>query len=92
MSNTEELPLHLRGNWTPVQEQRTITDLEVRGTIPAELDGRYVRNGANPVTGFSDHPFLGDGMIHGIRLREAGPSGIAIATCRRRSCPTRTSR
>ena len=70
MSSTEELPLHLRGNWTPVQEERTITDLEVRGTIPAELDGRYVRNGANPITGFSDHPFLGDGMIHGIRLRD----------------------
>jgi carotenoid cleavage dioxygenase len=70
VSTIEELPLHLRGNWAPVQEERTITDLEVRGTIPAELDGRYVRNGANPITGFSDHPFLGDGMIHGIRLRD----------------------
>ncbi len=70
MSTIEELPLHLRGNWAPVQEERTITDLEVTGTIPPELDGRYVRNGANPVTGFSDHPFLGDGMIHGVRLRD----------------------
>ncbi|WP_395159244.1 carotenoid oxygenase family protein [Ilumatobacter sp.] len=69
IENIEELPLHLRGNWAPLTEERTITDLKVTGTIPAELDGRYVRNGANPVTGFSDHPFLGDGMIHGIRLR-----------------------
>jgi len=70
MSTTDERPVHLRGNWTPVQEERTITELEVTGTIPAELDGRYVRNGANPVTGYSDHPFLGDGMIHGVRLRD----------------------
>ena len=69
IENIDELPLHLRGNWAPLAEERTITDLQVTGTIPAELDGRYVRNGANPITGFSDHPFLGDGMIHDIRLR-----------------------
>ena len=38
--------------------------------IPPELDGRYLRNGANPITGYADHPFLGDGMVHGIRLRD----------------------
>lgn len=66
----EELPMHLRGNWAPLQDERTITSLKMTGTIPTELDGRYLRNGANPITGFSDHPFLGDGMIHGIRLRD----------------------
>ena len=71
MTTTEsELPSHLRGNGAPVQEELTLTDLEVSGTIPPELDGRYLRNGANPVTGMSDHPFLGDGMIHGVRLRD----------------------
>jgi len=70
MSTTEDLPLHLRGNWTPTQTEHTITDLKVTGTIPAELDGRYLRNGANPITGFSDHPFIGDGMVHGVRLRD----------------------
>lgn len=70
MSTTEDLPLHLRGNWAPIQDERTLTDLTVTGAIPPELDGRYVRNGANPVTGYADHPFLGDGMIHGIRLRD----------------------
>ena len=70
MSTTEDLPMFLRGNWAPLQDERTLTDLQVIGTIPAELDGRYVRNGANPVTGYADHPFLGDGMIHGIRLRD----------------------
>ena len=53
-----------------MQDERTITDLTVVGHIPAELDGRYLRNGANPVTGMSAHPFFGDGMIHGIRLRD----------------------
>ncbi len=66
----EEVPAHLRGNWAPVQDERTVTDLTVTGTIPPELDGRYVRNGANPITGMSDHPFVGDGMVHGIRLRD----------------------
>jgi carotenoid cleavage dioxygenase-like enzyme len=70
MSTTEDLPLFLRGNFSPLAEERTVTDLRVTGTIPPELDGRYVRNGANPLTGFADHPFLGDGMIHGIRLRD----------------------
>jgi carotenoid cleavage dioxygenase len=70
MSTIEDRPLHLRGNLAPVKEEHTLTDLTVTGTIPAELDGRYVRNGANPITGVSDHPFLGDGMIHGVRLRD----------------------
>ena len=72
MSTTEDLPLFLRGNFTPLTEERTLTNLRVTGTIPPELDGRYVRNGANPFTGYADHPFLGDGMIHGIRLRDGG--------------------
>ncbi len=70
MSITDDLPLFLRGNFSPLTEERTLTDLRVTGSIPPELDGRYVRNGANPFTGYADHPFLGDGMIHGIRLRE----------------------
>jgi carotenoid cleavage dioxygenase-like enzyme len=70
MSTIEDPPQHLRGIAAPVQEEHTLTDLTVTGRIPAELDGRYVRNGANPITGMSDHPFLGDGMIHGVRLRD----------------------
>jgi carotenoid cleavage dioxygenase len=66
----QDLPPHLQGNWSPLTEERSLTELKVTGSIPAELDGRYLRNGANPITGFSDHPFVGDGMIHGIRLRD----------------------
>jgi carotenoid cleavage dioxygenase len=66
----ESTPTHLRGNGRPVTEERTVTELEVTGSIPPELDGRYVRNGANPFTGTSIHPFFGDGMVHGVRLRD----------------------
>ena len=70
MAMTDDIPAHLQGNGRPVTEELTLVDLAVRGTIPVELDGRYLRNGANPVTGMSDHPFLGDGMVHGVRLRD----------------------
>ena len=66
----DNTPLHLRGNGRPVTEERTLADLTVTGSIPRELDGRYVRNGANPFTGTSTHPFFGDGMVHGVRLRD----------------------
>ena len=66
----DDIPVHLRGNGRPVTEERTISALNVTGSIPRELDGRYVRNGANPLSGTSAHPFFGDGMIHGVRLRD----------------------
>jgi len=66
----DETPLHLRGNGRPVTEEQTLTDLKVVGSIPAELDGRYLRTGPNPISGTSAHPFFGDGMTHGMRLRD----------------------
>ena len=67
---SDDTPAHHRGNGRPIDSERTITDLVVTGSIPAELDGRYLRNGANPFTGTSQHPFFGDGMVHGVRLRD----------------------
>jgi carotenoid cleavage dioxygenase-like enzyme len=61
----------LQGPYAPVTEEITAFDLPVTGTLPAELDGRYLRNGPNPL-GLDDpgsHWFLGAGMVHGIRLR-----------------------
>src|SRR5437867_673072 len=64
--------LYLSGNMAPVAEETTAFDLPVIGQLPAELDGRYLRNGPNPV-GRPDptrhHWFTGDGMVHGIRLQ-----------------------
>jgi carotenoid cleavage dioxygenase len=56
------------GNFRPVSEEVTATELKVEGTIPPELSGLYVRNGTNSSSGISDHFFGGDGMIHGVRL------------------------
>lgn len=72
MTDTAETktPFHLRGNYAPVMEEVTAFDLAVQGVIPAELSGRYLRNGANPKSGWSPHWFAGDGMIHGIELRD----------------------
>lgn len=62
---------YLMGNFAPVDEEVTTTELEVAGRIPIELTGRYLRNGPNPVTApepSSYRWFTGVGMVHGIRL------------------------
>src|SRR5215475_5581641 len=64
------LPFHLRGNFAPVAEEKTAFDLPIRGAVPDALHGLYVRNGPNPKTGQSQHWFLGDGMLHGVELRD----------------------
>ena len=61
-------PFHLQGNFAPVFDEVTLTDLPVTGALPKELNGRFFRNGSNPQTGTSPHWFLGNGMIHGVRL------------------------
>ena len=63
---------YLAGNFAPVDEERTDTDLKVTGTIPDHLDGRYLRNGPNPIVAdpATYHWFMGAGMVHGIRLRD----------------------
>ena len=67
----------LQGPFAPVEEEITAFDLPVTGTLPAALNGRYLRNGPNPL-GLDDpayrfregHWFLGPGMVHGVRLRD----------------------
>jgi len=56
----------------PMGQELTLSDLVVTGTIPAELDGRYLRIGPNPIAppkAASHHWFVGDGMVHGVRLQ-----------------------
>jgi carotenoid cleavage dioxygenase-like enzyme len=65
---TTTVPPHLLGNFAPVPDELTVTDLAVTGTIPPELTGWYLRNGPNPHEAASAHWFLGDGMVHGVRL------------------------
>lgn len=62
----------LTGIHAPMREEKTLTELEVVGTIPAALDGRYLRIGPNPVEpdarGY--HWFVGDGMVHAVALKD----------------------
>ena len=72
MTMTAENP-YLSGNFGPVSVESTAFDLPVTGTVPAHLDGRYLRNGPNPVAAVDParhHWFLGTGMVHGVRLRD----------------------
>ena len=64
---------YLEGNFAPVLEEVTATGLAVTGQVPEALCGRYLRNGPNPASPpepSTYHWFTGDGMVHGIRLRE----------------------
>lgn len=68
-SVVEGLPFYLRGNFAPVEQEQTAFDLAVKGSIPPQLRGLYLRNGPNPKSD-PGHWFLGDGMIHGVRLED----------------------
>lgn len=63
--------LYLSNNYAPVTDEVTAVDLPVIGQLPADLTGRYLRNGPNPLTDVdaaTHHWFIGDGMVHGVRL------------------------
>lgn len=72
-TNANSTNPYLEGNYGPVHEERTETDLPVVGRLPENLDGRYLHNGPNPI-GTPDPAthnwFMGTGMVHGIRLRD----------------------
>lgn len=61
---------YLSGIHAPMEDELTLTELPVEGAIPAGLDGRYLRIGPNPIAPnpATYHWFIGDGMIHGLRI------------------------
>lgn len=64
---------YLEGLYAPVTTEETLVDLPVTGSLPGHLDGRFLRNGPNPI-GTVDpatyHWFVGTGMVHGLRIRD----------------------
>jgi carotenoid cleavage dioxygenase len=63
---------YLQGNYAPVDTERDFTheQLRIEGTLPANLRGAFMRNGAN-VAFQPNHyvyPLDGDGMIHAVYL------------------------
>jgi carotenoid cleavage dioxygenase-like enzyme len=67
---------YIAGNFAPLRREVTAIDLEVVGTIPQELTGRFLRIGPNPfdepdlVRLVRYHWFAGTGMVHALRLRD----------------------
>lgn len=71
MPKPDSKVVFLDGINAPVGEEVTDSELRVTGDIPAELNGNYIRIGPNPLTPAheaSHHWFLGDGMVHGVKL------------------------
>ena len=62
------VPWWMQNNFQPVGAEVEVFDLPVTGALPTELTGLYLRNGSNPQSGTTGHWFLGDGMLHGLRL------------------------
>lgn len=63
----------LEGPFAPVTAEVTETKLRVTGSIPKELNGILARIGPNPrevENPGAYHWFLGDGMVHGLRLAD----------------------
>jgi len=60
----------LDGNYAPVRDETEFFDLTVEGALPPELTGVYMRNGPNPKNGPTGHWFLGNGMLHGLRIEK----------------------
>lgn len=58
----------LAGNFAPVTKEVEAFELKVEGALPPELTGVYMRNGPNPKNGPTPHWFLGNGMLHGVRV------------------------
>ncbi|XP_020574563.1 carotenoid 9,10(9',10')-cleavage dioxygenase-like [Phalaenopsis equestris] len=72
--------LFLAGNFAPVAEETPPrSDLAVRGSLPECLNGEFVRVGPNPkfppISGY--HWFDGDGMIHGLRIKDGKATYVA---------------
>lgn len=65
-----ETPWHMRGNYAPIDDEATIESLPVKGKIPAELNGSYLRNGFNPAGRVPAHWFFGAGMVHGFDIAD----------------------
>ncbi len=70
MNSPVKAPFWLEGNFAPLEKESELSSPTVEGAIPSDLNGRYLRTGPNPMSGPTDHWFLGDGMVHGIELAD----------------------
>jgi carotenoid cleavage dioxygenase-like enzyme len=74
--------------YAPVAGEVEGFDLPVKGAIPPGLAGRFVRNGPNPRGARNGHPFMAEGMLHGIRLEDGAARWYRNRWVRTRSFET----
>lgn len=80
MSIDEAAPLtarpsdpHLTGLFAPVVDEHDVAGLSVKGELPPEIEGAYLRNGPNPrftPLGSYLYPLDGDGMLHRVQIAD----------------------
>ncbi|NEQ38261.1 MAG: 9-cis-epoxycarotenoid dioxygenase [Okeania sp. SIO3I5] len=70
MTTTTKFNPYLMGNFAPVSKEITADNLEIKGELPRDLSGMYVRNGPNPqFAPLGKYDWMdGDGMLHGVRI------------------------
>lgn len=63
---------YLVGKFRPIQDEIVAEDLHVKGELPRDLEGMFLRNSPNPrfPPKGKYHWFDGDGMIHGVLIRD----------------------
>ena len=60
-----------RANLAPIPFEADAPFLKIIGELPRELNGTLYRNGPNPqFDSPGAHWFVGDGMLHGVRLED----------------------
>ena len=65
---------YLSGNYAPVSQEHVHVPVRVvKGELPRDLSGLFVRNGPNPIPGHRTkryHWFDGNGMLHNLRIKD----------------------
>ena len=67
-----QTPWFLAGNYAPVRDEVTAHALPVPGAVPRALAGPLRAQRPQPDERQSPHWFFGDGMLHGVELRDGG--------------------
>ncbi|CAJ1979303.1 unnamed protein product [Sphenostylis stenocarpa] len=80
LPKTTDPHVQIAGNFAPVPEHPVQHSLPIIGTIPKDVNGVYLRNGANPLfqPKSGHHFFDGDGMVHAVKIND----GTASYACR----------
>jgi len=73
---------YLSDNFAPIGDELYAENLPVKGDLPEDLDGQFVRNGPNPqfdnnpVHDLHYHWFDGDGMLHGVNIQNGSATYV----------------